>query len=108
VTVGRALSNEDYLPAPGFVLDFKELKQIVKRIIVEKFDHRTILSEEYLRADPALSYVSNIWVWRAEPTAENILLHIRHVLRNELPPGVTLRKLKIFETSESYAEWEDK
>jgi len=40
-----------------------------------------------------------------EPTAENILLYIRNVLLAELPTEIRLRKLKIYETSDSYAEW---
>jgi 6-pyruvoyltetrahydropterin/6-carboxytetrahydropterin synthase len=108
VTVSTDLPGDDFLPAPGFILDFKELKQIVRRTIVEKFDHRTILSKDYLANNPALSHVSNSWVWQVEPTAENILLYIRHALRKELPGNVFLTRLKMYETSESYAEWEEK
>jgi 6-pyruvoyltetrahydropterin/6-carboxytetrahydropterin synthase len=102
------LSDDDYLSSPGFVLDFKELKSIVKNTIESRFDHHTILSNEFLAAHPSLSDAANIWVWTAEPTAENILIYIRNTLRKALPADVVLRKLKIYETSDSYAEWEDK
>lgn len=108
VTVSAEPVGEDYLPPPGFILDFKELKRIVKSVIEARFDHHTLLSEDYLAAHPPLAILPNIWVWQAEPTAENILLYIRNTLKNELPADVVLRKLKIYETSESYAGWEEK
>jgi 6-pyruvoyltetrahydropterin/6-carboxytetrahydropterin synthase len=48
VTVQQAQAREGYLPAPGFVIDFKQLKQMVQQAVIEKFDHRLILSANYL------------------------------------------------------------
>jgi 6-pyruvoyltetrahydropterin/6-carboxytetrahydropterin synthase len=41
-----------------------------------------------------------------EPTAENILLYICNELGKELPENVELHRLKLYETNDSYAEWQ--
>jgi 6-pyruvoyltetrahydropterin/6-carboxytetrahydropterin synthase len=65
-----------------------------------------ILSQDFLAEHPHAAASENLIVWEMEPTAENILLYIRNVLLAELPTETRLRKLKIYETSDSYAEWE--
>ena len=96
----------DYLPAPGFVIDFKDLKAAVNLAVVDRFDHCIILSEAYLQAHPELRMLPNLEVWPVEPTAENILLHIKSKLQAALPDGVQLHQLKLYETADSYAEWD--
>lgn len=107
VTVATGTGFENYLPPPGFILDFKELKRLVNSTIIASFDHRTILSEDYIAQHPPVAHLPNIWIWQAEPTAENILLYIRNSLQKESPAGVLLRRLRINETGDSYAEWEE-
>ncbi|MBH2003668.1 MAG: 6-carboxytetrahydropterin synthase [Sphingobacteriia bacterium] len=107
VTVGSEIGNVEFLPKPGFVIDFKDLKKLVHSIIVNQFDHHLILSEDFLAEHPNTGNPENLIVWKMEPTAENILLYIRNILLKELPPQILLRKLKIYETSDSYAEWEN-
>ena len=106
VTVVPATRKDDYLAAPGFVIDFKELKKLVNQAVIDEFDHRLILSEEYLKHHPSLMTLENLVIWEMEPTAENILLYIRNVLQQILPEEVILHKLRIYETADSYAEWE--
>lgn len=106
VTVGSDADDMAYLPKPGFVIDFKDLKKIVNRIIVDELDHRLILSQDFLAEHPHAAASENLIIWEMEPTAENILLYIKNVLLAELPTEIRLRKLKIYETSDSYAEWE--
>ena len=106
VTVSRINPPEGYLPRPGFVMDFKELKELVFRKITREFDHRTILSEEYMNCAFGPPF-DNLAIWKMEPTAENMLLYIRDLLFRELPETILLRKLKLYETCDSYAEWEN-
>lgn len=106
VTVAREPVS-DHLVPPGFIVDFKELKHMVNGSIVSLFDHRTLVSSRYLAQHPALASLPNLWIWASEPTAEHILLHIRDALRKCLPQGLSLKKLKLFETTDSYAEWEE-
>lgn len=105
VTVQQQYHEDEFLPAPGFVIDFKELKRMVHFAVIDRFDHCIILSEDYLETHPFLRSLPNLEVWEAEPTAENILLYIKNKLVQQLPEDVRLHELKLYETADSYAEW---
>ncbi|MCK9403061.1 MAG: 6-carboxytetrahydropterin synthase [Chitinophagaceae bacterium] len=96
---------ENYIPAPGFVIDFKELKKLVNKFIIEPFDHKLVLSAQFLKEHPSLATQENLVTWEAEPTAENLLLYIQKTLSENLPENIQLIYLKLYETKDSYAEW---
>jgi 6-pyruvoyltetrahydropterin/6-carboxytetrahydropterin synthase len=105
VTVTAEAHHPKYIPAPGFILDFKELKQLVSGAILQMMDHKLVLSQAFLDNHPALLSMENLVIWEAEPTAENLLIYIREDLFKKLLPGIQLVKLKLYETKDSYAEW---
>ncbi len=105
ITVSGGSTSNEYIPAPGFVLDFKELKQIAGSAIVQQFDHKLVLSRNYLAKNPDIGSQENLVIWEAEPTAENMLIYIQKVLRKKLPPAIRLVELKLYETKDSYATW---
>lgn len=105
VSVSSSGSSDDFIPTPGFEIDFKEIKKVVVGSVIKSLDHKLILSRDYLAQYPTLLSLENLVVWEAEPTAENLLIYIRRLLENSLPEGVKLAKLKIYETKDSYAEW---
>lgn len=106
VTVrSKELTNDAYISQPGFLVDFKDLKAIVKTHIVDHFDHSLILSKAYIAAHPELATLENIDIWDVEPSAENILLYIMAQLKDRFPEHIYIHNLKIYETSTSYAEW---
>lgn len=107
VTVCASKSYTEYIPAPGFIIDFKEIKKIVKEAVTEKFDHRMILSSQFIAAHPSFSTQENLIIWDAEPTAENLLFYIKQTLKESFPEEVKLIQLKLYETKDSYAEWMD-
>lgn len=74
----------------GMIIDFNEMKAIVQKEIIEKLDHK------YLNQD--VPYFKN-----NNPTAENITLWVV----DKLIPifGNGLIRVRIYETSTSYAEW---
>lgn len=106
VTIRSEKTEKDsFLPQPGFLVDFKDLKTIVKENIVDHFDHCLILSKAYIERYPNLRELENLEIWDVEPSAENILLYILKKLKDKMPEGIYIHNLKIFETSTSYAEW---
>ena len=107
VSASQVNGEDDYLPAPGFVMDFKELKHLMEPIITS-LDHKLVLSRDYLNKHSGLHDLENLVTWEHEPSAENILTFIRLSLQKTLPPTTELHKLKIYETKNSYAEWENK
>jgi 6-pyruvoyltetrahydropterin/6-carboxytetrahydropterin synthase len=105
VTVKQAGAQEGYIAAPGFVLDFKVLKSLVQTFVISKLDHQLVLSKAYLQLHPFIKAASNLLVWDAEPTAENLLVFVQQQLQLQLPAGVKLAALKLYETADSFAEW---
>lgn len=105
VTITGNLNNDDFIVAPGFIFDFKQLKRIVNETIIKKLDHQLVLSNEYLKLNTALTSAENIFVWETEPSAENILIYIKQNLQKAFPKEIKLTKLMLFETADSYAEW---
>ncbi|MDE3213219.1 MAG: 6-carboxytetrahydropterin synthase [Bacteroidota bacterium] len=105
VTLASLQSYPEYIPGPGFFIDFKELKKWVKEAIIDPLDHKLILSSDFMKANPGLSELPNIEVWTCEPSAENMLLHFRQLLEKKMPAGVRLSAMRLYETRDSYAEW---
>lgn len=104
VTIASTTPYAGYIPAPGFIFDFKDIKKAGKKI-VETLDHKIVLSAAYMQAHPEMQPHENLVVWDFEPTAENILLYARKIFTETLPQGIKPVHIKIYETKDSYAEW---
>lgn len=107
VTVSGMEAKEDYFPNTGFFLDFKELKLQVAESILKKLDHKLVLSKNYILNHPEIGSHENLVVLEAEPSAENLLIYIRRILKEALSPAIKLFELKLFETKDSYTRWID-
>ncbi len=107
VTVKEKELNDDYVDGLGIILDFKELKNIVQEKVVNRIDHRLLLSKEYVSANKIPWSAEELVVFNVEPTAENILIFARDQIAPALPPHVQLHSLKMWETRDSYAEWSE-
>ena len=105
VTVTSAKEGKNELIPPGFIIDFKELKEIVNSKAIALLDHKLVLSYEYMNSLESHTSFQNLFLFGTEPTAENLLLFISNELMASLPPEVSLHCLKLFETSNSYSEW---
>lgn len=108
VTVKGTPSENPADPKFGMVMDFGELKKTVNRLIVDRYDHTlliraggdnaaaiAVLKKDFARVE-AVDY---------QPTCENMAIRFAEALRRELPEGVELHGLKLYETATSYAEW---
>lgn len=105
VTLKSATGGKNELTPPGFIMDFKDLKEIVNSKVIALLDHKLVLSLEYVNSlEPNTSF-NNLFQFGTEPTAENLLLFISKELTASLPSEVSLHSLKLFETNNSYAEW---
>lgn len=105
VTVFSGNQEKGYIAAPGFEIDFKEIKKLVNEYVVKSFDHKLVLSKTFLVQNPRLQAQENLVCWDVEPSAENLLIYVRRALENNLPGNITLAKLKLYETKDSCAEW---
>lgn len=99
-------------PSEGMVVDFKDLKEIVNRRIVNKMDHAFITNENAVGVEWDICKVleaegMKIYYMEDRPTAENMSKHIFAALQHEFKgKGVILKKVKLFETPTSFAEFQ--
>lgn len=105
VTVGVPQAGNDFLLGTGILIDFKEIKELIRQEVLQHFDHRLLLTKagcEKLNISP---FTEGLHLMEAEPSAENMLVFIARALGDKLPKGIQLMRLKLFETADSYAEW---
>lgn len=108
VTVKGSPMQEPHNPKLGMVMDFGALKQIVNRLIVDKFDHALVVRRT--EANEALVGVlrenfERIITTDYQPTCENMISDFAARIMAELPEGVSLHSLRMHETATSFAEW---
>ncbi len=104
-TFQSTTDQKDSIPAPGFLLDFKDIKKMVQENLITVLDHQLVLSEAYVSEHPYLKSNDNLVIWPMEPSAENMLFFIQQTLTKILPEDVNLVYLKLYETKDSFAEW---
>lgn len=107
ISVKGIPNNQEGNPKFGMVLDFKDLKKMVKKNIVDPLDHSLVV---YKAADnESLSIVKNMYekvhVFDFQPTCENLVIYIATTLQQQLPDNLELHSVKLHETATSYAEW---
>jgi 6-pyruvoyltetrahydropterin/6-carboxytetrahydropterin synthase len=107
VTLSGTPANDVNNPKNGMVIDFTELKNIVLRKIINLFDHAVVISRDFDsdKFEMASKIFGNTVVVDYQPTCENLVADFAGRLRSELPSGVELHSLKLYETAKSYAEW---
>ena len=91
----------------GMVMDFGDLKKIVRNCIVDEFDHALVLNRESVDNFGPLDaeFFGRTILVDYQPTSENMLLDIAGRIARLLPEGKKLHHLLLRETSSSYAEW---
>ncbi len=91
----------------GMVLDFGELKKIVKEEIIERFDHAVVISslvpEDNYKSMGAM--FENKLIVDYQPTCENFLIEFQQKISQKLPLHLKLVALRLHETPTSFAEW---
>ena len=91
----------------GMVMDFGDLKALVKGPIVDYFDHALVINrdaKDYLPAEPNEMY-DKVHLVDFQPTCENLVIFIAEKVQALLPSGIGLFSVKLYETATSYAEW---
>ena len=108
VTVIGAPIQETGHKKLGMVIDFGDLKTIVKEEIVDPFDHATVFNGSTPHLALANTLKENghkVILADYQPTSENMVVDFAHKIRKRLPEGIQLHSLKLRETGTAYAEW---
>ncbi len=107
VTLKGVVSDKHGDPKLGMLMDFSNLKKIVKDNIVDAFDHSLMMMDESTTAYKQLGICdeSRVIVLPFQPTCENLIVHFAEILSKKLPENIILHSLKLNETETSFAEW---
>ena len=105
--LGTPIADPDHVKY-GMVMDFGDLKKIVKETIVTPFDHATVLNVDSPHkelADTMESRGHKIMRVQYQPTSEMMVLDFAEKIKTRLPEQLKLHHLILRETETSYAEW---
>jgi len=105
--IGSPIENRNDVKF-GMVIDFTDLKKIVKEEIVDQFDHATVFNETTPHVELANELINrghHVILVDYQPTSENMVVDFSKRIIGRLPEGITLFSLKLQETDSSFAEW---
>ncbi|RDI04405.1 6-pyruvoyl trahydropterin synthase family protein [Flavobacterium sp. AG291] len=92
----------------GMVIDFGDLKKIVKEDIVDVFDHATVFNQNTPHVELAAELKNrghHVILVDYQPTSENMVIDFAQKIKRRLPDNIQLHSLRLQETETSFAEW---
>ena len=100
--IGIAI-QEDGHPKNGMIMDFADLKKLLKELIVDKYDHALVLHEK----DDIYHGGTHQKLIRLpyQPTCENMVVKFGELIAENLTENVKLHHVRLRETASSYAEY---
>lgn len=105
--IGTPITDTSHVKL-GMVIDFGDLKKIVKEEIVDPFDHATIFNKNTPHLELAQELMGRdhkVILADYQPTSENMVVDFAEKIKTRLPKTIALYSLKLQETETSFAEW---
>ena len=105
--IGRPITDTNNVKY-GMVIDFGDLKKIVKEQIVDVFDHATVFNKNTPHIELANELQlrgHDVILVDYQPTSENMVIDFSNKIKNLLPANIKLHSLRLQETDTSFAEW---
>jgi len=105
--IGRPIKEKDNVKY-GMVIDFSDLKSIVKKEVIGNFDHSIIFNQNTPHIELAKTLKSQghkVLLVNYQPTSEGMIIDIANKISNALPENIKLHSLKLQETDTSFSEW---
>ncbi len=105
--IGNPITDTSHVKL-GMVIDFGDLKKIVKEEIVNQFDHATVFNKNTPHVELAKELTKrghNVILADYQPTSENMVIDFAQKIKARLPENIKLHSLKLQETETSFAEW---
>ena len=105
--IGEPISNKSDVKF-GMVMDFDDLKKIVKSEIINEFDHSVIFNKNSPHKELADELIKNghkVILANYQPTIEEMVIDFAKRISSKLPAEIKLHSLKLEETETSYSEW---
>lgn len=92
----------------GMVIDFSDLKKIVKEEVVDVFDHATVFNKNTPHVELAEELKTrghHVILVDYQPTSEMMVIDFAEKIKQRLPKNISLFSLRLQETETSFAEW---
>lgn len=107
VTLSGSPLNDIMNPKNGMVIDFADIGNIVKKNIINVFDHAVTVSGNYdnKKLNDFKTLLGNVIIVDYQPTCENLVADFASRIQKHLPDKVLLHSIKLYETATSFAEW---
>lgn len=105
--IGTPITDTDNVKL-GMVIDFGDLKKIVKEEVVDPFDHSTVFNGASPHVELAHELEQRghrVILADYQPTSENMIIDFAEKIGKRLPESIELHSLILRETETSYAEW---
>ena len=105
--IGKPITDTSHVKY-GMVIDFSDLKKIVKEEIVDVFDHATVFNKNTPHVELAKELEDrghNVLLVNYQPTSEMMVIDFASKIKMRLPENIKLYSLKLQETATSFAEW---
>jgi 6-pyruvoyltetrahydropterin/6-carboxytetrahydropterin synthase len=89
------------------VMDFGDLKKIVRNAVIDQFDHALVLNKKMpvKLVNEMKNHFNKIILLDYQPTSELMIIDFAKKINSRLPENIQLKHLLLRETVTSYAEW---
>lgn len=105
--IGQPISDNTHVKY-GMVIDFSDLKKIVKEEVVDVFDHATVFNKNTPHVELAEELKNrghHVILVDYQPTSEMMVIDFAEKIKQRLPKNISLFSLRLQETETSFAEW---
>ena len=105
--IGKPITKSEDVKL-GMVLDFGDLKKIVKEEVVDPFDHATVFNKNTPHVELAKELQDRghkVILADYQPTSENMVIDFAAKIKARLPITIQLHSLQLRETETAFAEW---
>lgn len=94
-------------PHYGMLIDFSELKSLIRENIIEYYDHSLVLYKN--SPVELLNNVTQMFekfhILDFQPTCENLVIDIANKIKEKFPSNVEIYSIRLNETATAFAEW---
>jgi len=105
--IGKPISDSTQVKY-GMVIDFTDLKKIVKEEIVDVFDHEKVFNKNKTHIKLAKELQDrdqHVILVDYQPTSEMMVIDFAKKIKGRLPQNIQLFSVRLQETETSFAEW---
>jgi 6-pyruvoyltetrahydropterin/6-carboxytetrahydropterin synthase len=104
--IGKPIDTKGHTKL-GMVMDFGDLKKIVKSEVIDLFDHALVLNREMPEhiTSHLVEAFEKVILLDYQPTSELMVIDFAQRIAARLPENLKLHNVRLRETASSYAEW---